>query len=361
MRILFSACPLSGHVATILPLAVAAVDGGHEVVIATGSGVTADARRLGVPTWPVGVPAATLPRGGTAAERAAFFASTALRRTTDLLPKAEAWRPDLIVSDTAEVAGAVAAAATGARHVVHGLGIMPPMVLWNAYALHLDGLLARWGLPTAVDAARDVTYLDVCPPALRRSGERIWQNTLDLRPTTVSRGTPPPSLASLPYSTTVLARPTARADAAAILSAVRSQPVNLLLQAEPSHFGPQPANVLIAPHFPDAAVLPRCAALISTGGPGVILQALAYGLPQLILSQETTDPAGDITHAGAALTINTPTPAATEQAVQQHLPRLLEDPDFASAAAWIQVEIAAMPTPEAMVRTLTAEGIPALR
>ncbi|MFI5912868.1 glycosyltransferase [Dactylosporangium sp. NPDC051541] len=338
---------------------MAARAAGHHVVIATGAGLTTG---LGLETWPIGAANAPFSRGGTAAERAAFFASSAARRTEDLLPRAEAWRPDLIVSDTAEVAGAVAAAATGARHVVHGLGIMPPMVLWNAYALHLDGLLARWGLlSTSVDAARDVTYLDVCPPTLRRQGERIWTNTLDLRPTTVSRGTAPP-MRALPHRNTVLARPQSPADAAAILSALRNQPINLLLEADPSSFGPQPANVLIATNFPDAEVLPHCAALISSGGPGVLLPALGHGLPQLILSTEpTAPPEGEITHAGAALTAATPVPAAAEQAVRTHLPRLVEDPDFASAAAWIQVEIAAMSSPEAIVRALTTEGVPALR
>jgi UDP:flavonoid glycosyltransferase YjiC (YdhE family) len=361
MRILFSACPLSGHISTILPLALAARAAGHEVVVATGSGVAPQVRRHDLETWPVGTPMPALPGGGTAAQRSAFFANSAVRRAEDLLPRAESWSPHLVISDTAEVAGAVAAAVTGARHVVHGLGIMPPIGMWNAYAMHLDGLLVRWGVPASADMVREATYLDVCPPALRRRNEPIWSTTLDLRPTTSPWGTVPAGIDALPHRDTVLARPASTADADAILNALRNQPINLIMRADPVRFGSQPANVLIAAEFPHAAVLSRCRALISPGGPGVTLAALAHGLPQLILSQETTAPDGDITHAGAALTVNAAAPQAIERAVRNHIPRLLTDPTFAASAAWVQVEIAAMSSPESVVRNLTTEAIPVLR
>ncbi|WP_426506136.1 glycosyltransferase [Dactylosporangium sp. McL0621] len=401
---------MSGHVATILPLALAARAAGHEVVVATGAGVLAPLLRHRLETWPVGTPEAGLPGGGTTAQRSAFFANSAVRRAEDLIPRARDWPPDLVISDTAEVAGVVAAAVTGARHVVHGLGIMPPMVLWNAYAVHLDGLLTRWGIPATADAVREATYLDVCPPALRRPGEPIWTRTLDLRPTTAGWGAPhpaasppqltasppqltasppqltasppqltasPPQLTAdldgssrrqltaridaLPHRDTVLARPGSPAEAAAILSALDGQPINLVMCADPAGLGPQPPNVLVTPGRPDPAVLSRCHVLVSRGGPGVALPALAHGLPQLILSLENTAPDGDMTHAGAALTVNAPDPAAVERAVRTHVPRLLKDPIFAAAAAWAQVEIAAMSSPEAVVRALTTEGVPALR
>ena len=42
------------------------------------------------------------------------------------MPLAEEWRPDLVVHEVSELAGAIAAARTGARHVVHGITLMPP-------------------------------------------------------------------------------------------------------------------------------------------------------------------------------------------------------------------------------------------
>ncbi|WP_433048772.1 hypothetical protein [Dactylosporangium sp. CS-033363] len=341
----------------MLPLVLAARTAGHTVALATAAPVDA---AHGLETWPVGGAAPGFRGGGTAAQRSAYFASSAAARAADLIPRADAWSPDLIISDTAEVAGPVAAAVTGARHVIHGLGAMPPMVVWHAYAVHLDTLLSRWGTGTSADDIRDTLYLDVCPPALRRPGEPIWSRTLDLRPTPV----PPPAgdavlgrVAGMPYRDTVLARPASFEDALAMLRGVRDLRINLLLCADPADFGPQPPNVLIA----RTALPSGCCAQVSTGGPGVLLPALGQGLPQLILTQEQTAPDGTVTHGGAALTINAATPSAVERAMHLHLPRLLADPAFAAAAAWSQVEIAAMSSPAAVVRTLTSQGVPALR
>ncbi|MEV6930243.1 nucleotide disphospho-sugar-binding domain-containing protein [Dactylosporangium sp. NPDC051485] len=364
MRILFSACPLPGHITTILPLALAARAAGHDVAVATGAGVVPQVRRHRIEAWAVGPAQSELAGGGTAAQRAAFFAHSAARRAEDLVPRAARWAPDLVVSETAEVAGSVAAAVTGARHVVHGLGVMPPIGVWDAYAMHVDSLLARWGGEGSAEVVRAATYLDVCPPALRRDGERIWGNSLDLRPTTAPEGGAPAGIGDLPYRDTIFVRPGTPGDGRAVLAALGDLPANVVVSADPGRYGPQPGHVLISPDVSLASVLPRSRAVISPGGPGIALAALAYGLPQLVLSLETGHAeAGEdaVTHAGAALTVPALGPLAIERAVRRCVPRLLEDPAFADSAAWVQVEIAAMSSPDAIVRALTAEGVPALR
>ncbi|GAA2361512.1 glycosyltransferase [Dactylosporangium salmoneum] len=360
MRILFSACPLPGHITTILPLALAARAAGHDVVVASGAGVVAQVRRHRIEAWAVGPARSELAGGGTAAERAAFFAHSAARRAEDLVPRAARWGPDLVVSETAEVAGSVAAAVTGARHVVHGLGVMPPIGVWDAYAMHVDSLLARWGGEGSAEAVRAATYLDVCPPALRSGGERIWGNSLDLRPTTAPGGGAPAGIDGLPYRDTIFVRSGTPGDGRAVLAALRDLPANVVVSADPGSYGPQPGHVLVSPDVSLASVLPRSRAVISPGGPGIALAALAHGLPQLVLSLEAGD-ADAVTHAGAALTVPALGPHAIERAVRRCVPRLLEDPAFAASAAWVQVEIAAMSPPDAIVRALTAEGVPALR
>jgi UDP:flavonoid glycosyltransferase YjiC (YdhE family) len=271
-----------------------------------------------------------------------------------------------VVSETTEVAGSVAAALVGARHVVHGLGAMPGIGVWDAYAMHVDSLFARWGVAGSAESVRESTYLDVCPPALRNAGERIWGNTLDLRPTVAGAGGAPGMIDDLPYRDTIFVRPGSPGDGRAILAGLRGLPVNVVMDAEPAWFGGQPGHVLISADLPLAAVLPRCRAVISPGGPGIALASLSYGLPQLVLSLETAPGAGGpedgaVTHAEAGLTATALGPAAVERVVRRCVPRLLEDPTFAASAAWVQVEIAAMSTPDSVVRALTAEGVPALR
>jgi UDP:flavonoid glycosyltransferase YjiC (YdhE family) len=350
MRILFSACPMSGHVATILPLVLAARAAGHEVVVASGAGVVPHLRRHGVETWAVGPAEPASSGGGSAAQRAAFFAHSAAPRAEDLVPRAARWLPDLVVSETTELAGAAAAAVTGARYVVHGLGAMPSMGIWDAYAMHLDGLFARWGVGAPAESVRAAAYLEVCPPALRGGGPHIWRHTLDLRPTPVPEGGAPVQIDLLPYRDTILVHPGTVTDGLAVLAGLQCVDANVVVRADPAPYGRQPAHVLISPLLPDAPVLPRCRLVISPGGPGITLAALAHGLPHLILTPERADEA--VVHAGAALALAAVTPEAVARAV----PRLLTDPSFAASAAWVQVEIASMSPPDAVVRALTGSA-----
>jgi UDP:flavonoid glycosyltransferase YjiC (YdhE family) len=366
MRILFSACPIPGHIATILPIVLAARAVGHDVVVATGASVVSQVERHGVEAWAVGPGVSGLAGGGTAAQRAAFFANSAARRAEDLVPRGGRWRPDFVVSETTEVAGAVVAALTGARHVVHGLGAMPGIGVWDAYGMHVDSLFARWGVAGSAESVRESTYLDVCPPALRGVGERIWTDTLDLRPMAATEGGVPGGIDDLPYRDTIFVRPGSPGDGHAVLAGLHGLPVNVVMHAEPARYGAQPGHVLISPNLPLASVLPRCRAVISPGGPGIALAALANGLPQLVLSLESAPGAGGpedgaVTHAGAALTVTALGPLVVERSVRKCVPQLLDDPTFAASAAWVQVEIAAMSTPDAVMRTLTAEGVPVLR
>ncbi|WP_328461673.1 hypothetical protein OHA21_33225 [Actinoplanes sp. NBC_00393] len=54
-----------------------------------------------------------------------MFGAAALRRASNPVPRAEEWRPDLVIPPVTELAGAIAATRTGARHAVHGLGPLP--------------------------------------------------------------------------------------------------------------------------------------------------------------------------------------------------------------------------------------------
>src|SRR5262245_13790661 len=139
-RILFSTWPAHGHLLPLLPMARAALAAGHEVVIASGAEGAAEAARRGFDVWDVGPSrdeaGAAFAATGTdlaaldPAERmptliAGVFGAAALPRAVDLVPRAEAWQPDLVVHPFTELAGAVAAERCGAWRLVHGLGPLP--------------------------------------------------------------------------------------------------------------------------------------------------------------------------------------------------------------------------------------------
>ncbi|MEV4508790.1 glycosyltransferase [Dactylosporangium sp. NPDC049525] len=386
MRILFSACPMFGHVNPILPLVLAARDAGHDVVVATGADLVTHlvthldvhTEGRGVTTWAVG-PSHREAGGGPGTNWLAYFADTARARAADLVPRAVDWKPDLVISEDTELAGPVAAAVTGARQVVHGIGIMPPIQLWGALGPILDDLFGRYD--TSGDH-RAATYLELCPPSLRQPAagapaadvsaagisavERIWPDAVPLRPVA---GSPAPgerlpaAIDALPYEQTVhVTLGTVFHDNRNVLhtaiAALSALPVNVVAtvgpDVDPTGFGRQPAHVLLAPYLPHTLLLPRCAAVVSQGGAGIMFGAFTHGLPQLVLPQggDQFMNAEAIEQAGAGLALH---PAeVTGSAIADRVTRLLEEPSFTTAAATVRAELVAMPDAATVLADLTS-------
>jgi MGT family glycosyltransferase len=88
-----------------------------------------------------------------------------------------------------------------------------------------------------------------------------------------------------------------------------------------------PANVSIVAAAPHSAVLAQAAAVVTHGGHGTVVRALAAGVPLLVLphGRDQADNAVRVTTRGAGLKLGRKAkPAAVAQAVQ----RLLDDPSF---------------------------------
>ena len=130
MRILFSTVPAHGHLLPLLPLADAAKREGHDVVVATGREGVIEAVRRGFTAWDVGPSRAETDAAFRAAvpdlsviapeQRiptvvAGVFGAAAFRRAEQLVPRAIEWSPDVVVHSISELAGAIAAARTGAE------------------------------------------------------------------------------------------------------------------------------------------------------------------------------------------------------------------------------------------------------
>jgi UDP:flavonoid glycosyltransferase YjiC (YdhE family) len=140
----------------------------------------------------------------------------------------------------------------------------------------------------------------------------------------------------------------------AAIEGLQSLAVNLIVavgpQGDPSLFEGCGRHVLIERLVPLAGVLTHCDAVVSQGGSGVMLGALAQGLPQLMLPQGADQfrNAEICTRTGAALALAPP--EATPGAISKSTHRLLHEGSFASAA-----QIAAMPDASAVVEALTAQ------
>jgi UDP:flavonoid glycosyltransferase YjiC (YdhE family) len=367
MRILFVSNPLRGHLNTLLPLALAAQRAGHHVVFASGPDMEQHVECRGLVAWPIG-PTHVQLGGSRQASWLDYFARSAAGRAVDLLSLADEWKPDLVIHEDTEFAGALVAVRSGARHIVHGLGLMPSVDVWAAFNGRLDQLGRDFGVSDLAERVRGAVYLHICPPALQHRGEQVWRRSLPLHH---SAGMPadgerlPDAIAALPYRETIhLTLGTVFHEATDVLlsaiASLRELPHNLVVTIGPgvdrALFGPQPAHVLLEPYLPHALLLPRCCLVVSHGGAGAMLGALTYGLPQLLLPQggDQFANARACQHAGVALVLSAEqvSPASVGDAAR----RLLNETSFTLAAEAVQAEIAAMPNAEQLLPMLTARS-----
>jgi UDP:flavonoid glycosyltransferase YjiC (YdhE family) len=380
MRVLLSTWPAHGHVLPMMPLAQAAQRAGHDVVVASGIEGAVEAERRGVAAWDVGPSraeadaafrAAVPDMGAVPPERrmatviGGMFGRASFERARRLVPMAEAWRPDLVVHSVTETAGAIAAARTGARHVVHGLGPLPAGA-WDWFGAHLPELAAAWDVPGLVEEILDVTYLELCPPSLQRDAVAAFTHRTLMRPSPGDDGPLPWTahrIESLPFERTVhLTLGTLFHGAThvfrTVLEGLRPVPANVIVTvgpgADPASLGAQPAHVLIADFAPHASLLPRCDALVTQGGAGTILAALVHGLPHLILPQGADQFVNADTAERAGVALQLRPDQLTPDAVTAHVTELLDDDGaLRRAAERVRAEVEQMPTADDVLADLS--------
>ena len=366
MKILFTSGPLYGHVNPMLSLALAARRAGHDVAFATARDLTPHVERFGLVVWPVGLTHAEA-GGSQHGAWLNYFAQAAVSRAAELVPRALEWRPDLVVHEETELAGPAVAAVCDARHAVHGLGLVPSMKIWPAFAEAVGRVGAPWLPPSdLMGRLQHATYLRLSPAALQPEMPPFWRHVMALRPVIA----PPGARERLPFDFNVLpfeqsihlTLGTVFTHGGAVLrealKGLRDLGCNVIVavgpDGDPDAFGPQPLHVRIERYVPHALLLPRCRLVVSQGGAGVMFGALSLGLPQLLLPQgaDQFGNAEALVRAGAGESLANGDVTAVQIAASAS--RLLADARVAVAARAVQAELAAMPDADAVLHALTA-------
>jgi MGT family glycosyltransferase len=135
-----------------------------------------------------------------------------------------------------------------------------------------------------------------------------------------------------------------------LLAGVFDLPVDVLVTVgpalDPAEPGPQPPHVRVERHVPVAEVLPRCSVVVSHGGSGTVVTALAAGVPCVLLPIGADQPwnADRCVALGVGRVLDAVT--ATPADVRAALVALLQDPSYRIAAEGVRAEVAALPGPE---------------
>jgi UDP:flavonoid glycosyltransferase YjiC (YdhE family) len=379
VRVLFSTTGHSGHLLPLVPLARACASAGHDVVVVTHAPRAANVERLGLPVHAVAVAPddawaplmAQVPRlrqseGDALIISEGFARIGAGGALPGVLAAVDALRPDVVVHEGYEFAAPIAAERHGRPLARMALGLASTEA-WVAglAAPAVADLRRAAGLAPDAPAAPLLSLLS--PSFDDGSAAQRFRAAAPAADPAPADSAPPlvyvtlgSVTGSLPFYPDLYRR---------LLDAVADLPVRVLLtlgrDADPGVLGPVPANASVEPWVDQDEVLGRAAVVVSHGGHGTTLGALAHGVPQALLPLFAGDQwrtaarvaalgAGIVLEGGERCVFEAPGDAVLA-ALRAAVMRLIDDPAFGAAADALRADHAALRGPGDAVAML--EGL----
>lgn len=412
-RFLFCVYGASGHVHPTLPVARALKQRGHEVGLLSSGKFAPAACDLGLTYFAPSAWDATLdrikpePPARSAREsfertreklRTIFFKDAPLQ-ACDVRAVAARWPVDVLVSSDMTFGVSLVAEAEGIPWATHaafltcplpsrdlppwGMGIGLPRTPWERFRAGLLSRLVRsatrsvsreWdvlraaqqlprrGLPLAEclmspflytlpsAAAYDFPRTDL-PPHVHYVGPCLWNETAE----NASWESPFAGQRPLVYCTAgTLYNELGFARIA--IEAAKEQDFDLFITVgknnDPHVLDPLPTNVRAGRYVPQHLVLPHVAAVLCTGGSGVVMGSLLAGKPLVVVPQMSDQPenARRCVHAGVAEALLAR--ACSPEALRAALRRVLAQPSFAQAAQRMSTTLSIQDGPGKAARLL---------
>jgi UDP:flavonoid glycosyltransferase YjiC (YdhE family) len=381
MRVLFTTQPAYGHFHVMVPLATALVERGHDVAFASGKQFGAVIKNAGFRHYVCGLDLDGTADGLHGLPEFAALASEAGEdralhallgfvkilspgMADDLLPLMSSFAPDLIVRDTMDLGGYIAAEKTGIPHVT---------ITWSSYipvrelcAGPIAELRERYGLPRdeglrSLDSYFVTSFLPTSwdfpmppyPPVTHRfsaqpfdgsppEGIPDWLNHLREQPTVhASLGTAfndEPAVFS------------------AMVDAFRNVPINLIIttgKGSENHWAVSlPDNIRVEKYIPLSRVFPLCDAVICHGGYNTLATALWHGLPMVLIPLAADQPANahNCERLGVGITVPGFPPAP--DAIRASVEMVLNSARYAENARTLQMEMKRLPDLSIAVKRL---------
>lgn len=371
MRLLFATTAGVGHFGPLAPFALAAVDAGHDVIVAAPGGFERTVREGGFEFWPLGERSqadagAMFARIGAAGSfeaanmvmlRDGFAGIVARAALPAMLSLFEAWRPDVVVREAAEFSSLAAARRHGIPHVRVATGLVATDgLILDAVAGPVGELLAEAGADAKSTTLIDEPLLSLTPASFEPPEHRALAHRFR-----AERVTHTPSAPAHPQAVYV----TFGSEAASqgyfpllyrtVIGALADLDVDLVVAAgraaDPAGLGPVPPRVRVEQWVDQGLEIASAQAVVHHGGYGTLLGALAAGVPQIAMPLFSIDQqinAERVTKVGAGLMIGG----------AEDLPRLpgpsAEGPKLRTAVASVLATTAYRERSEAFARDIAA-------
>lgn len=387
MRMLVTCQPAVGHFHAVAPLARLAHDAGHEVLVVTGLGLGCWVEQAGLAVHEVG------PSWMAQGFRSGSFNEPRRRQRLmslgigamipGLLDTIRRWGPDVVLHESLEWAGPLAADAAGVPYAALGqLPRLPRPLLTQVMAGSWG--IARERLGTAPDPTlsrlHPYLYLDAYLPSMQplTDDPLLWFG--DPGATTVDHLVQPPLyqvgaqaapdwLERLPDRPTVyVTMGTAFNDRpalfATVVEALRTEELNVVVtvgRGVDVAALPRAGNVHVTDYLALSVVLPRCDVVVQHSGYLTIASSLWHGLPMVLLPVAVDQPyhAHRLVAAGAAIRLDHRT--ADAAAVRAAVRAALDEPLYRLNARRLGEELRRMPGLEhglELLVELAATGCP---
>jgi N-glycosyltransferase len=306
MRALFTSIPATGHVNSIMPMALATAAAGHEVAICCADAYADEVKRYGLEhlrggadtfeELTDGAPPLGDPTRGRFILQQVFAGRAAQRMIPDVLRHVEAWRPDVLVHENAEFAASLVAEKVGLPDASIGTGALSSRAdRRELFAGALSARRVELGLAADPGAEMLFRYLHFAfiPPS--------WDGDMTHLPTIhfIRYDNPDrPGETRPPWLDEPRDRPLVLASLGtlmntlpglfeAIIEAVAGEPIEVVAaigrNQDPARFGRVPPNVRLEDYVPQIQVLGACDMFITHGGFNSTKEALRLGIPLVVI------------------------------------------------------------------------------
>ena len=380
MRVLFASTRGAGHFNPLVPFIDAARRIGHEVLVAGPSALRPVIERTDYPFHECADPAEADIRpvwervqtvspdeANVLVVREIFARYDAAALLPGLRDAIEAFRPGLVVRETAEYGSAVAADLAGILHARVGIGLAMFEELARAIAAEtVSELRTSVGLdadPTG-ERLRSAPYLTFFPASLEAPEEPKPPHIHRFRHATTPTPKPLPDwwdgrdepLVYVTFGSVAGALPGGASAYAAALEALDGLPVRALLTlgaADAGSLRPVPSNVHVETWVPQHDVLAHAEAVVCHGGSGSTIGALEAGRPLVVVPLFADQPgnAKRVEDVGAGLSV-----AATPAAIRDGLQVVLDEPSYRAAAERLATEMRRQSPVDEAYASLAAAG-----
>jgi len=375
VRVLVSTTANDGHFGPLVPLARAAALAGHDVRVAAPASYAPAVQRTGLlhipfadpPTELIGPVMARLPtmsfaEADATVVREVFGRIDAQSALPALSVALQAWRPDVVVREPAELGSLAVAERAGVPHVQVAIGMTELIRILTVQLVGPVTELAQLaGLPddSLVDALAGEPIISPVPELLDRAGDGAFHpGAVAFR---FQGEAPAGSRAPLPvwgdaelplvyvtFGSVTGSLPPFAGVFQQALDGLAELPVRVFMtvgrHVDPAGIGTVPANARVESWWPQADVMPEAALVLGHGGFGTTMGAIAVGVPQVVAPIFTSDQVVNARHVEAVGAGRAVAPGSDVVArACREVPAVLADPAYRTGAQAVATAIEELP------------------